>query len=88
MSTNTVLIIAGSALFVVGIAKLSSGQDSGFNLNNYGFNIFSVSSQSIAMRDAAAHAPKTDWIGLASAAIGLVSAGIGLTAAIFDWLRA
>jgi hypothetical protein len=82
MSTNSILIIVGVALILLGLAKLRSG-GGGFSLSNVGINIGSTSTQTnkvgnVAPAAAAAKDQKPDWVGLAIAAIGLVTALVGL----------
>jgi hypothetical protein len=81
MSTNSILIIVGVALILLGLAKLRSG-GGGFSLSNVGINIGSTSTQTNKVGNvapaAAAKDQKPDWVGLAIAAIGLVTALVGL----------
>jgi hypothetical protein len=79
MSANTILIIVGAALIVVGLAK--AGQSGGFSLSNFGINFGGTSTQSNKVGNVTserARGVKPDWVGLASAAIGLVTLLIGL----------
>ena len=79
MSANTILVIIGAVLVVVGLAK--AGQSGGFGLSNFGINFGGSSTQSNKVGNVTSEATKsgkTDWSGLGIAAIGLVTAIIGL----------
>jgi hypothetical protein len=79
MSANTILVIVGAVLVVVGLAK--AGQSGGFGLSNFGINFGGTSTQSNKVGNVTPEATKsgkTDWSGLGIAAIGLVTAIIGL----------
>jgi hypothetical protein len=79
MSVNTILVIVGAVLIVVGLAK--AGQSGGFNLRNFGINFGGTTTQTNKIGNVttqSAKSAKPDWVGLAIAAIGLVSAVIGL----------
>jgi hypothetical protein len=79
MTANTVLIIIGAVLVVVGLAK--AGRSGGFGLSNFGINFGGETTQTNKIDNVtggAAAGTKPDWVGLAIAAIGLVTAGIGL----------
>jgi hypothetical protein len=80
MSTNTILIIAGAIVFVVGLLRLRNSQSGGFNLSSFGLNIGSRSTQINKVGSVAPGADKEtkrDWIGLAIAALGLLTALVG-----------
>jgi hypothetical protein len=81
MSANTVLLIIGILLILVGVAKLGSGTG-GFSLKNIGLNIGGTSTQTNRVGNVrsgpATVKNKPDWVGLAIAAIGLVTALVGL----------
>jgi hypothetical protein len=79
MSANTVLVIIGAVLIVVGLAK--AGQSGGFGLSNFGINFGGTSTQSNKVGNVTSGAAKNgkpDWVALGTAAIGLVTAVIGL----------
>lgn len=79
MSINVVLIIVGAVLLLVGLAK--SGQRGGLSLRNLGINFGSTSTQTIKtgnLTPEPSKGGKSDWVGLAIAAIGLVTAMVGL----------
>jgi hypothetical protein len=79
MSANVLLIIVGSVLFFLGLAKIGSGQSGGFNLSNFGINFGSTNTQTI--RDVAPEAVNSkgpDWVGVAIAGLGFLTALVGL----------
>ncbi|MGB6174821.1 MAG: hypothetical protein WBF43_00420 [Methylocella sp.] len=81
MSENIVLIIGGVVIFLVGLAKLRSGQTGGFNLRNFGISIGGKTTQKIEVGNVAPEAApgkKPDWTGLAIAVLGFLTALVGL----------
>jgi hypothetical protein len=79
MSSNTILVIVGAVLILVGLAK--AGQSGGFSLSNFGINFGGTSTQSNKVGNVtpgSTKSGKTDWVGLGIAAIGLVTAVVGL----------
>ncbi len=77
MSGNIILIIAGVAIFVAGLAKGRGG----FKLSNFGINFGSTNAQSINFRTGTpelAPRKKPDWVGLAVKALGFLTAVTGL----------
>jgi hypothetical protein len=79
MSVNTILVIVGAVLILVGLAK--AGRSGGFSLSNFGINFGGASTQSNKVGNVTPESTKsgkTDWVGLGIAAIGLVTAVVGL----------
>jgi hypothetical protein len=79
MTENTILVIIGALLILVGLAK--AGQSGGFSLSNLGINFGGTSTQGNKVGNVTPEAAKNgkpDWVGLGIAAIGLVTAAIGL----------
>jgi hypothetical protein len=76
MSVNTILVILGALLIVVGLAK--AGQSGGLSLSNFGINFGGSTTQTNKVGNVTSEAAKADWIGLGIAAIGLVTTIIGL----------
>jgi hypothetical protein len=79
MSVNTILVIVGAVLILVGLAK--AGQSGGFSLSNIGINFGGTNTQTNKVGNVTpetAKGGKADWVGLGIAAIGLVTAVIGL----------
>jgi hypothetical protein len=79
MSVNTILVIIGALLIIVGLAK--AGQSGGLNLSNIGINFGGTTTQTNKVGNVTpetAKSGKADWVGLGTAAIGLVTAVIGL----------
>jgi hypothetical protein len=79
MSVNTILVVVGAVLIIVGLAK--AGQSGGFGLSNFGINFGGTTTQTNKVGNVTpepAKSAKPDWVGLAIAAIGLVTAVIGL----------
>ena len=77
MSINVILVIVGTVLFLLGLAKLGRRRSGGFSLSNIG----SPSNQTNKVGNvtpAAAKSGKPDWVKLAIAAIGLLTALVGL----------
>jgi hypothetical protein len=81
MSTSAILIVVGILVFLLGLAKIGSGQRGGFNLRNFGINFGSTNTQTITTgteeREKAKSA-KPDWVGLGVAVLGLATALVGL----------
>ena len=83
MSLSVALMVVGVALFLAGLAKLGSRQSGGFNLSHFGLNFGGQITQSTNVRDIGqgeTKKTKTDWAGVAIAALGLLTA-------IFGWLK-
>jgi hypothetical protein len=79
VSANTILVIVGAVLIMVGLAK--TGQRGGLSLRNFGINFGGTTTQTNKIGNVTpepAKSSKPDWVGLAIAAIGLVTAVIGL----------
>ena len=77
MSENIVLIIAGVAIFVVGLAWPKGG----IKLSNFGINVGSTNKQSINVAtrtSGVAPSKKPDWVGLAIKALGFLTALVGV----------
>ena len=81
MSENIILIVAGVAIFVVGLVKLRSGQTGGFSLKNFGISIGGRTTQSNRVGNVApeaASSKKPNWVGLVIAVLGFLTALVGL----------
>jgi hypothetical protein len=81
MSVNTILVVVGAVLILVGLAKAGQGQSGGFRLSNFGINFGGTSTQSNKVGNVTPESTKggkTDWVGLGIATIGLVTAVVGL----------
>jgi hypothetical protein len=79
MSVNSMLVIVGAVLIVVGLIK--AGQSGGLSLSNIGINFGGSTTQTNKagnMIPSASKDARADWIGLGIAAIGLMTALIGL----------
>jgi hypothetical protein len=81
MSENVILIVAGAAIFLVGLVKLRSGQTGGFSLKNFGISIGGRTTQSNRVGNVAPEADsskKPNWVGLVIAVLGFLTALVGL----------
>ena len=83
---DTLLIVVGVVLFVVGLAKIGAGQSGGFNnvLKNFGIN-FGGSIMQVNRQGNVGSTPTNgkkdfDWSGVIIAALGVVSAVFGYLA--------
>lgn len=79
MSVNTILVVIGAVLILVGLAK--AGRSGGFSLRNFGINFGGTTTQTNKVGNVTlepAKSAKPDLVGLAIAALGLVTAVIGL----------
>ncbi|MGA7384355.1 MAG: hypothetical protein WBW81_06585 [Methylocella sp.] len=81
MSTNLILIIAGAALFLLGLVKLARGQSGGIMLSNFGITFGGSTRQTNQASNVApesAKSRKPDWLALGSAWLGFLTALVGL----------
>ena len=80
MSTQIALIIAGTVIFLAGLAKLGSNQSGGFKLSNFGITIGGSSTQTNKVGNVTPETGKNhkpDWVGLTIAAFGFLTALLG-----------
>jgi hypothetical protein len=86
MALGTLLIIVGAVLFLVGLAKIGTGQSGGVNnvLKNFGINvagsITQVNRPGNVSSAPASSKKEFDWSGVIIAALGVVSAVFGYLA--------
>ena len=80
MSLGTLLIVAGTLIFLAGVAKLGGNQSGGFSLKNFGINFGGSVTQTNKIGNITPEAGKehkTDWGGIAIAALGALTALVG-----------
>ena len=80
MSLGTLLIIAGTLIFLAGLAKLGRDQSGGFSLKNIGISIGGTVTQTTKVGNVARrrlNRTRLDWGGIAIAALGFLTALVG-----------